>query len=184
MTGGSGTGTGTGGTGTGITCTHYWTTSRQNQQNDPMARAPSEDTDQPGHLPSLISIFAVRMNKHWVLSYQLSAQRRLWSDWADAQADLSLRWSYSHFVGFVMRWLILTYMHSGLFYAFKLDDFIISLKGCLVWCRPLSEAAFCRVWPKTRGRVWVYYVCQSPVYGLAHLQRWIHQFIQKNRTRK
>ena len=23
-----------------------------------------------------------------------------WSDWADAQADLSLRWAHSHFVGF------------------------------------------------------------------------------------
>ena len=31
------------------------------------------------------------MKKAWVLSYPLSAQRRLWSDWADAQADLSLR---------------------------------------------------------------------------------------------
>ena len=41
------------------------------------------------------SVFAVRMKKPWVLSYQLSAQRRLWSDWTDA-----------HFVGFVMRWLI------------------------------------------------------------------------------
>ena len=29
-----------------------------------------------------------------------------WSDWADAQADLSLRWAHSHFVGFVMRRLI------------------------------------------------------------------------------
>ena len=37
-----------------------------------------------------------------VLSYPLSAQRRLWSDWADAQADLSLRWAHTHFVGFVM----------------------------------------------------------------------------------
>ena len=27
-----------------------------------------------------------------------------WSDWADAQADLSLRWVHSHFVGFVMSW--------------------------------------------------------------------------------
>ena len=51
-------------------------------------------------------VFAVRMKKAWVLSYPLSAQRRLWSDWADAQADLSLRWSHSHFVGFVMRRLI------------------------------------------------------------------------------
>ena len=25
-----------------------------------------------------------------------------WSDWADAQADLSLRWAHSHIVGFVM----------------------------------------------------------------------------------
>ena len=32
---------------------------------------------------------AVRMKKAWVLSYPLSTQRRLWSDWADAQADLS-----------------------------------------------------------------------------------------------
>ena len=28
------------------------------------------------------------------------------SDWADAQADLSLRWAHSHIVGFVMSWLI------------------------------------------------------------------------------
>ena len=52
------------------------------------------------------SVFAVRMRKVWVLSYPLSIQRRLWSDWADAQADLSLCWAHSHFVGFVMRWLI------------------------------------------------------------------------------
>ena len=41
------------------------------------------------------------------LSYPLSAQQRLRTDWADAQADLGLRWVHSHFVGFVMRWLIL-----------------------------------------------------------------------------
>ena len=33
-------------------------------------------------------------------------QRRFWSDWADAQADLSLCWAHSHFIGFVMRQLI------------------------------------------------------------------------------
>ena len=32
-----------------------------------------------------------------------------WSDLADAQADLSLHWAHSHFVGFVMRPLILAY---------------------------------------------------------------------------
>ena len=48
------------------------------------------------------SVFAVRMKKAWVLSYTFSAQLRLWSDWADAQADLSLRGVHTHFVGFVM----------------------------------------------------------------------------------
>ena len=62
--------------------------------------APSEDSDQPGHLPSLIRVFAVCMKKHWALKYLLSAQWRLWSDWADAQADLSLRWAHMSFCWF------------------------------------------------------------------------------------
>ena len=37
----------------------------------------SSPSDQPGHQPSLIRVFAVRMKKAWVLSYPLSAQRRL-----------------------------------------------------------------------------------------------------------
>ena len=80
-----------------------WAATWQNQQRD---CTPSEDSDQPGHPPSLIRVFAVRMKKAWVLSYPLSVQRRRWSDWADAQADLSLRWAHSHFVGFVMSRLI------------------------------------------------------------------------------
>ena len=46
-----------------------------------MACVPSEDSDQPGHPPSLIRVFAVRMKKPWVLIYPLNAQQRLWSDW-------------------------------------------------------------------------------------------------------
>ena len=65
-----------------------------------MACAPSEDSDQPGHPPSLIRDFAVRSKKAMILSYPLSVQRRLWSDWADAQADLSLRWAHMPFRGF------------------------------------------------------------------------------------
>ena len=44
---------------------------------------------------SLIRVFAIRMKKPGVLSYPLSAQRRLWSDRADTQADLSLRWAHA-----------------------------------------------------------------------------------------
>ena len=54
-----------------------WAATWQNQENE---CAPSEDSDQPGHPPSLIRVFAVRMKKAWVLSYLLSAQWRLWSD--------------------------------------------------------------------------------------------------------
>ena len=42
-----------------------------------MTFAPSEDSDQPGHPPSLIGVFAVRMKKPWALSYTFSALRRL-----------------------------------------------------------------------------------------------------------
>ena len=70
----------------------------------------AQQRDQPGHRPSLIRVFSVRMKNSWALSYLLRAQRRLWSDWADAQADLSLRWAHTHFVGFVMSRLI---YHSG-----------------------------------------------------------------------
>ena len=80
-----------------------WAATWQNQQN---GCASSKDSHQPGHPPSLIRVFVVRMKKAWVLSYPLSTQRRLWSDWVDAQADLSLCWAHSHFVGFVMRRLI------------------------------------------------------------------------------
>ena len=82
-----------------------------------MACAPNEASNQPGHLPSLIWIFAVHMKKHWTFSYLLSAQQRLWSDWADAQADLSLRWVHSHFVGIVMRWLIYVRLQESLMFV-------------------------------------------------------------------
>ena len=58
-------------------------------QNQQTVCAASEDSDQPQHPPSLIRVFTVRMKKPWVLSYPLNAQRRLWSDWVDAQADQS-----------------------------------------------------------------------------------------------
>ena len=78
-----------------------WAASWQNQQNE---CAPSEDPDQPGHLPNLIRVFAV----HSIAKDPrfLHADSEDWSDWADAQADLSLRWAHTHFVGFVISWLI------------------------------------------------------------------------------
>ena len=54
-----------------------------------MTCAPSKDSDQPGHPPSLIKVSAVRRKKHWALNYLLSAQ-----------ADLSLRWARISFCWF------------------------------------------------------------------------------------
>ena len=92
-----------------------------------MACAPSENSDQPGHPPCLIRVFAVRFKKARILSYPLSAQRRLWSDWTDAQADLRLRWAHSHFVGFVTMRLIFRFLcyHK---HAFALILYTINLK--------------------------------------------------------
>ena len=63
-------------------------------------------TDQPGHPPSLIRVFAVRSAGSYGSKVSSCGQRRLCPDWADANADLSLRWAHSHFVGFVMSRLI------------------------------------------------------------------------------
>ena len=57
-----------------------------------MTCAPSEESDQPGHPPSRIKVFAVCLKKARILSYPLSAQRRLWSDWADGFVTMRLKW--------------------------------------------------------------------------------------------
>ena len=58
-----------------------------------MVCAPSKDSDQPGQLPSLIRVFAVRSMDSWGPNVSSCGQGRLWSDWVDAQADLSLHWA-------------------------------------------------------------------------------------------
>ena len=70
----------------------------QNQQNE---CGPSEDSDQPGHHPvwseSLLCAQWVAKDPRF-----LHADSEDWSDWEDAQANLSLRWAHTHSVGFVM----------------------------------------------------------------------------------
>ena len=57
-----------------------------------MACAPSEDSDKPGHPPSLISVFAASLKKARSLSYPLSAHRGLWPlggcpGWSESSLD-------------------------------------------------------------------------------------------------
>ena len=52
-----------------------FTNEPQHNKTNKMICAPSEDSDQPGHPPSLIKIFAVHMKKAGVLSYPLSVSK-------------------------------------------------------------------------------------------------------------
>ena len=73
-----------------------WATSWQNQQNVMCAQQrlrsawASAQSDESLRCPH---------EEAWVLSYQLSIQRRLWTDWPDAQSSLG----HSNFVGFFVR---------------------------------------------------------------------------------
>ena len=133
-----------------------WAATWQNQQS---GCAPSEDSDQPGHPPSLIRVLTVHMKKAWILSYPLSAQQRLWSDWADAQADLRLRWAHSPFVGFVTRWLIYWLEASAKLTSVKVpppafDPTINPSSASHTWSGP--QQVYCaleRKRPCTRARV-------------------------------
>ena len=70
-----------------------WAVTWQNQKSD---CAPSEVSDQPGHPPSQIRVFAVRMTKAWVLSYPLSAQPMPRLTWVFAGRKLILSWHGSY----------------------------------------------------------------------------------------
>ena len=92
---------------------HQWATTRQNQQND---CAPSDDSDQPGHPPSLIRVFAVRMKKPWVLSYPLSASE----DTDQTGRVPRLIWV---FAGRTVTLLVLSYAaHYSLFQTIRLEQ--------------------------------------------------------------
>ena len=76
--------------------------------------------------PSLIRVFAVRSMGSQGPKLSSCGQRRLWSDWADAQADLSLRWGHTHFVGVVMSWLIFFF-----FFFLRVELWEVRFRGCL-----------------------------------------------------
>ena len=71
--------------------------SKYEQQREKAYRwiyAPIDDSDQSAHPHSLIRVFVVRVKKLCVLGYPKCSQWRFWSDCADAQVDLNLRWVY------------------------------------------------------------------------------------------
>ena len=76
------------------------TNERQHKTNK-MTCVPSADSDQPGHPPSVhIRVFAMSSMASWGPNALSCGQPRLWSDWVDAQADLSLHWEHRSFCWF------------------------------------------------------------------------------------
>ena len=123
-----------------------WAATWQNQQND---SAPSEDLEQPGHPPSLISVFAVRMKKAWVLSYPLSAQGRLirlggcpgWSESslsAHSFCWLSCRGSFYHICRHP---LSIKRRQSDLYIYFFLNGFLCDL-SLILFIKSYAFACF------------------------------------------
>ena len=74
-----------------------------------MTHAYIEDSDQPGNLRPVWSVFALRIKEPWILSYTLSAQQRLWSDLVDAQLIWVFAGCTGNFVSLVTVWLLFSF---------------------------------------------------------------------------
>ena len=82
------------------------------RENEPQ----HDKTNNMACAPSLIRIFTVRSMGSWWPNVPSCGHWRLWSDWADAQADLSLRWAHMPFCRFcheaAQMWFVLDRWYS------------------------------------------------------------------------
>ena len=84
-------------------CSHSWFEPRHDKTNKMSVRLEKTQISlgiRPIWSESLLSAWRKlgSLATHWAHSED-------WSDWADAQADLSLCWSHTHFVDFEISWL-------------------------------------------------------------------------------
>ena len=83
-----------------------WAAAWQNQQNDMCVQRrlrtawASAQSDQSMHCPPEAKLVPKLPIERTAKTLIRLGGRRLWSDWADAQADLSLRWAQSSFCWF------------------------------------------------------------------------------------
>ena len=114
-----------------------WKEDKNQNRNQQSECAPSEYSDQHGQPPSLIRVFALRLVGSWGPELSLCGQRRLWSDWTDAHADLSLRWAHSQFVSFFMSRFIWLLRYDDLFVWFDSYHWtFLSNKDCHIIILP------------------------------------------------
>ena len=92
-------------------------------KSNKMTCSPSEYSDKPGHPLSLwsqSSLSAWRTLGPY--SLPLSAQWRLWSDWMDAQSDMSLRWVHISFCLFCHASAQMVLMNTAIFSFSNTDN--------------------------------------------------------------
>ena len=95
-----------------------WACARQNQQNDVR---PAKTQINLGIRP-VWSVLAVRFMGSQGPSASSCCKWRLRSDWADAQADLSLCWAHRSFCWFVVQWLICLFQCEEVYSGQILED--------------------------------------------------------------
>ena len=92
--------------------------------------APNEDSNQPAY-PPVWSVFVVRIKKRCILGYSKCAQWRFWSDCANAQADLNLRWAH---------------MSEGTFSDIRLISNFHGRLGSAHWCGFRGDELWQKYW--------------------------------------
>ena len=77
----------------------------------------------------------VRLKKHWFIIYPLSPQRRLWSNWADANAVLILRWAHMTFCRFchIAAHFIVFYHQDQIYISGDREHVFVSLDWLPPW---------------------------------------------------
>ena len=104
---------------------------------------PAKNSDQPGHSPSRIGIFAVRGLGSWGPTFSSCGQRILWSDRADAQADLCLRWTDMPFCWLCHEVPQMYLMPYKTVMIQDLVEWLDTLVSINEWRRPLSATCIC-----------------------------------------
>ena len=103
-----------------------------------MTFALSKDSNQPGAFAQSDQSLCCPHEETLGLSYSLSAQRRLRSDWADAQADLSLCWAHRSFC-----WFCYEAAHFIQWFIRFLHCFDLFGKDCDVFLAMILETKSC-----------------------------------------
>ena len=133
-----------------------WTNEPPRDKTNKMARAPSEDSDQPGHPPSLIRVFAVCLRVVKDPSFLQADSEDSDQTWRMPRLIRVFAGRTSHFVGFVTIWLKFILHLESVWFHFFLFSFYLFIE--IPVCKQLRLIRLRALW----RLIWVYTVCIYP----------------------